>query len=401
MSNFSFENISYKNNLYYPRDTVNYLVIGTQTEDTSSWTGNFPDGISVYEEGLTIDYLLPYDSTSSEATLSLSGANGNAGAKPIYLANGSDPVSNQFAKNSVIRLTYLERSDLNSGDGAWKVSSYVKGDGGTVTSIATGVGLAGGPVTNTGTIKAKLKSETAFLNQAATTQETANRIYPVAVDSDGYLAVSIPWTDTANIKQDGITGANANHFVTCSTAANTAEKSVTISSGTPTLESGLRIVIKFINANIADNPKININSLGAKNIYHNGSQITTNDSKYLLSGTVEFIYDGAQWQFVGNYNYDRGVFILTLNKNASNQISASQTFSNTISAIDRGDMIAAKIIYSTGFTADLEYFKVDSSTIKLYYLNGNQKYEYTFTSSSVIESILNVPSIQVVDWTTN
>ena len=404
---YSFENRSYDNDLYYPRDTVNYLVIGTQTEDTSSWTGNFPDGISVYKEGLTIDYLLPRDSTSSGATLSLSGANGSAEAKPVYLGDSSTQVSTQFPKNSVIRLTYLERNDLNSGEGAWKVSAYAPGPGGTVTNIATGVGLTGGPITETGTIKVKLKSETALLNEAISTpQETSDRIYPISIDSNGNLSVIVPWVDITNVKQDGISGGTANHYAVCSTSANTAEKTINISSGTiSTLESGLRIIVKFTNSNTADNPKLNLNNLGAKNIYHNGSQITTNDSKYLLSNVVELIYDGAQWQFVGNYNYDRGAFVLNLNKNSSNQITASQTLNNTMIAINRGDIISAKIINYDGFTADLEYSKIDGSTIKLYYLNANQKYEYTFTTinniDNITESILNIPAIQVVDWTVN
>jgi len=67
---------------------------------------------------------------------------------------------------------------------------------GTVTSVATGVGLAGGSITTNGTIKAKLKSETALTNNAVAATETAGRVYPVAVDSSGDLAVNVPWTDT-------------------------------------------------------------------------------------------------------------------------------------------------------------------------------------------------------------
>ena len=60
-------------------------------------------------------------------------------------------------------------------------------------------------------------------------------------------------------------------------------------------------MVKFTNANTASTPTLNVNSKGAKNIFHNGAQITTGVNKALLAGTVEFVYDGTQWQLVGNY----------------------------------------------------------------------------------------------------
>jgi len=61
---------------------------------------------------------------------------------------------------------------------------------GTVTSIATGAGLTGGPITSSGTIKANLNSETSIGTIGS------NKVYAVGVDSNSKLAVSVPWTDT-------------------------------------------------------------------------------------------------------------------------------------------------------------------------------------------------------------
>ena len=69
---------------------------------------------------------------------------------------------------------------------------------GTVTSVATGVGLTGGPVTSTGTLKAALRSETALTKDSVINAETEGRIYPVAVDKSGYLAVNVPWVKGEN-----------------------------------------------------------------------------------------------------------------------------------------------------------------------------------------------------------
>jgi len=46
---------------------------------------------------------------------------------------------------------------------------------GTVTSVATGVGLTGGTITDSGTIKANLKSETNATNNSATPTNTSSR----------------------------------------------------------------------------------------------------------------------------------------------------------------------------------------------------------------------------------
>ena len=45
-------------------------------------------------------------------------------------------------------------------------------------------------------IKQKIRSETALTVDSAAATTTSGRVYPVAVDKSGYLAVNVPWTDT-------------------------------------------------------------------------------------------------------------------------------------------------------------------------------------------------------------
>ena len=91
----------------------------------------------------------------------------------------------------------------------------------------------------------------------------------------------------------------ARPYGTCSTAAGTAAKAVTCADFE--LVSGTTIIVKFDAANTASTPTLNVNSKGAKNIFHKGAQITSGGNKALLAGTVEFLYDGTQWQLLGNY----------------------------------------------------------------------------------------------------
>lgn len=78
---------------------------------------------------------------------------------------------------------------------AYDLAASKTDNAGTVTKVSTGVGLTGGDVTTTGTIKAKLKSETASTLDSAAMGSTASRQYAVGVDKSGYLSVNIPWTD--------------------------------------------------------------------------------------------------------------------------------------------------------------------------------------------------------------
>lgn len=99
---------------------------------------------------------------------------------------------------------------------------------------------------------------------------------------------------------DGISGSTINRYCACSTAAATAAKTANITAGTPTLIAGLRITVKFSNKNTANNPTFNLNSLGAKNIFVDGAQITTGSNKGILNGVLDLVYDGTQWHIVGS-----------------------------------------------------------------------------------------------------
>jgi hypothetical protein len=108
----------------------------------------------------------------------------------------------------------------------------------------------------------------------------------------------------AAIKQNGITGTTRNCYAICSTVANDPTKTATVTAGTPTLEAGLHVFVKFSYANKANSPTLNINSTGAKAIYYNGDRIYNEYAgKYMLSGVCEFVYDGTYWNLINNIPY--------------------------------------------------------------------------------------------------
>lgn len=98
---------------------------------------------------------------------------------------------------------------------------------------------------------------------------------------------------------DGVTfngSAAITHYGTCETAAATAAKAVACTSYT--LVTGSRIIVKFTVTNTAANPTLNVNSTGAKAIQYRGAAISAG---YLAANrTYEFIYDGTNYQLVGD-----------------------------------------------------------------------------------------------------
>ena len=101
-------------------------------------------------------------------------------------------------------------------------------------------------------------------------------------------------------------GATNIAYATCSTAAGTAAKVATVIGNTNwTLSAGSTISILFSNTNTAQNPTLNVNGTGAKNIYYENAQITTSNLGY--AGTTKrvmtFVYDGTQYRFSA-WGYD-------------------------------------------------------------------------------------------------
>lgn len=82
-------------------------------------------------------------------------------------------------------------------------------------------------------------------------------------------------------------------YGTCATATATTEKAVTLANYM--LVTGGYVAVKFANA-VPANATMNVNSKGAKAIYHNGAAITAN---IIVAGdTATFIYDGTRYHLV-------------------------------------------------------------------------------------------------------
>ena len=123
------------------------------------------------------------------------------------------------------------------------------------------------------------------------------------ITSDGTSAKANQLTTTRFINGVPFNGTtNVNNFVSCSTAAATAAKTVTIDGFR--LLSGAQVRVKFTNANTASSPTLNVSNTGAKPIYYNGlysTSFTSTSFPFDADKIYTFTYDGTYWRLEGDW----------------------------------------------------------------------------------------------------
>ena len=135
---------------------------------------------------------------------------------------------------------------------------------------------------------------------SASTVSRSDHVHPLQTSVSGNAGSATKLATSRTI--DGVSfngSANITHYGTCSTAAATAAKVVSLTGFT--LATGAKVSVKFTVANTASLPTLNVNNTGAKPIYHMGGAITP---RYLMANKIyTFIYDGTNFELVGNGNH--------------------------------------------------------------------------------------------------
>ena len=127
------------------------------------------------------------------------------------------------------------------------------------------------------------------------------------LDASGYSSsLTFDTSDTTMfLRHDGTWAAasggatTTTYYGTSATAAATAAKTASITG--LTLAAGIIVGITATNTNTASNPTLNINSLGAKSIRYNGSNIVSDnlDKAGKAGVTTFYMYDGTYWVYMG------------------------------------------------------------------------------------------------------
>ena len=114
--------------------TQSYFVKGTQTSATNAFTGELL-GITELKSGLAIDYWLPYNGTTSSATLNLTISDGTGGTKTtgaiaVYV-KGTSRLTTHYTASNVIHMVYTKEGGTNGRTEGWWVTSYYDTDSAT------------------------------------------------------------------------------------------------------------------------------------------------------------------------------------------------------------------------------------------------------------------------------
>lgn len=142
---------------------------------------------------------------------------------PVLLNADGRMFANVYGFTNVVPGSIVNRSAtgdiyvplIPGGDNCAASKKYVN-DSRQIYAASTGLTLVGT------FFKAKLRSEKHNASASAKSAETAGRLYAVEVDKDGYLSVTVPWTDnnTTYTAGDGINISNT-HVISVKYATTT------------------------------------------------------------------------------------------------------------------------------------------------------------------------------------
>ena len=132
---------------------------------------------------------------------------------------------------------------------------------------------------------------------SAETLSRSDHVHPLQTTVSGNAGSATKLAAKRTI--DGVSfdgSANIHHYGTCSTAAGTAAKTVTLANFV--LATGAEVTVRFTVTNTASNPTLNVNGTGAKAIQYRNAAISAG---YLAANrTYRFVYDGSSYELVGD-----------------------------------------------------------------------------------------------------
>lgn len=173
-----------------------------------------------------------------------------------------------------------------------------------------------------------------------------------------------------------VEGVAGSYYGTCSTAAATAEKAVTVSAVQHfALFVGASITVKFTNTNTAQNPTINVNGTGAASVVYGSGVITT--GSLAKAGTANlsmtYVYDGTHWCWVSSGADDNTIYTpqkLGIGYGTCSTAAATAEKAVTLSGYElvTNGTIAVKFTNAVPASATL---KVNNKTAKAIYYRGS------------------------------
>ncbi len=251
-------------------------IVENETERLALTTNDVQKGDTVKQNDTGVMYLVVDDTKLNLAAGYTEYTAGSATSVP-WSGVTSKPSSFTPAAHASTATTY----------GVSSASNYGHAMASSTTPIVAGTAAVGSETAKFARGDHVHPAQTSVSGNAGTATKLATARTIDGVDFDGSAAIS--------------------HYASCSTAAATAAKAVSLTGYK--LVTGSLVAVKFTVANTAANPTLNVNSTGAKAIYYMGAAITAG---YLAANrTYLFVYNGTQYELVGDINTDPAVSAIT------------------------------------------------------------------------------------------
>ena len=164
-------------------------------------------------------------------------------------------------------------------------------------------------------------------------------------------------------------------YGTCSTAAATSAKVITLSGNTKwTLQKGSVVIVKFTNTNTASSVTLNVNNTGAKRIWVNNAVYTGTSAQYCgyANRNLIYVYDGTYWVWIfGGYDSNTTYSNATLGQGYGTCTTAEATTAKvvTLSSYNLvvGGIVAVKFTYAVPANSTMN---INSRGAKAIYYRG-------------------------------
>lgn len=168
----------------------------------------------------------------------------SADSSAALSASASSTTAATWNSTSLVTGVNLQRDSKGHVTGVTvnsiKMPANPNTDTNTAHSHTAGVGLTAtgtGGTSGSVSYKVNLADETANTSAALTKTSNANRLYPVEVDKNGKLAVTVPWTDTqtATANNAALKDAAGNTIFTANASADVQISVIDCGSSTDVL----------------------------------------------------------------------------------------------------------------------------------------------------------------------
>lgn len=181
----------------------------------------------------------------------------------------------------------------------------------SATNASASATAAAGSATDANTAKTAAETANTNAQSAKTAAQTAQTAAETAKNGAVSAKTAAETAQAAAEAAAEAAKAAAGYYVVCETAAEAAAKTATLDGFTDAKQTaGVKVAVKFTNANTASNPTFKLGGATAANIKYQGSNVV---ATLLKNRTYLMVYADSAWNIIGDLDTDLSMTLRTVN----------------------------------------------------------------------------------------